>query len=119
MRKYRVVFDRDFTWYLAMRHTFSFEGRLPREIISDRNGKDGKEAFFFFDSYGKLVPTKHPIMLAALIKTKGSVNLHIKMYAEDRARGRLTGIEFNEWCRDWNAPEWFKRAVEAQKCRYY
>lgn len=54
----------------------------------------GKEAFYKWDSNGKILPTKHPNQLHALLKTKGSVNLHIKMFAEDRAKGLFPLNEF-------------------------
>ena len=119
MKRYSQAFERDFKWYLAIRHDFSFDGRLPIKIVYDKNGISGKEAFFLYDSQGKLCPTRHPLLLASLIRTKGSVNLHIKMYAEDRANGCLPSILFKELCTAYNVPEWFIMAVEQQKIKYY
>lgn len=177
--KYSDSFNRDFNWYLKMRHKFDFDGSndyskqsiqifkrntgsadyelinevpfntfkdqyptmfdgecvkrfsdgvfadhalsLKSEpiIISDKKGVSGKEAFFQFDSNGVIVPTKHPNLLQTLLKTKGSVNLHIKMYAEDRASGLFPGYEFRAFCIKYRCPPWFKEAVERQKFKYY
>lgn len=114
--KYSNNFIRDFNWYLSMRHLFSFDGKIPETIKYDPKGIDGKQCFHKFDSTGKLLPTKHPNLVACLLRTKGSVNLHIKMYAEDRANGVLPGIIFDEMCEEFNVPEWFRTAVENQ-CR--
>lgn len=116
MRKYSKNFDADFHWYLKMRNTFDFDGRLDKyDITHDPKGVDGKRAFLLLDSTGQVVPTKHPTMLKRLIKTKGSVNLHIKMYAESRADGCLPKVLFEEVCLEYGVPEWFILSVEKQK----
>lgn len=125
-QKYSPDFERDFNWYLKMRTKFNFDGcngywnKQGNDIIVfDKNGVIGKEAFYKWDSQGKITPTKHPNILHTLLKTKGSVNLHIKMYAEDRAKGLLPLIEFNDFCIKNSCPVWFKDAVEQQKLKYY
>ena len=64
-------------------------------------------------------PTYEPNKLKTLLKTKGSVNLHIKMYAEDRAKGYLPKIEFDKICTEYDLPSWFIDAVENQKKKYF
>jgi hypothetical protein len=118
-KKYSKGFERDFKWYMSMRHRFNFDGHLDRDIEYDPKGVDGKKAFHKFDSSGRLVPTKHPNILRTLLKTKGSTNLHIKMYAEDRAKNRLPLLEFRGMCIQFKAPYWFREAVEHQKSKYY
>lgn len=113
--KYSANFLRDFNWYLKVRHVFTFDGQPERDIIYDRGGIDGRRAFYFFDSVGRLKPTRHPNLLKALLKTKGSVNLHIKMYKEDRLKGLLSPVEFRGMCIKWKAPKWFYNAVEFKK----
>lgn len=153
--KYSISFERDFKWYLLVRHLFNFDGsssyfkrtvqiykrkvgekeyQLQNEIpfatfketystmvsgysvktfsdgmffeyafipaaypiiLFDKNGVTGKEAFYQWDSNGKILSTRHPNLLLSLLKTKGSVNLNIKMYAEDRAKGSLPLINFS------------------------
>lgn len=87
-------------------------------IQYDVNGLSAKECFYIFDSQGRIEKTKEPEKLEQLYKTKGSVNLHIKMYAEDRAKGYLPKIEFQEIIKEIKAPEWFEKAVENQKIKY-
>jgi hypothetical protein len=116
--KYSKNFNRDFAWYLKMRHFFNFDGSLPPDIVFSADGIDGKQAFFLYDSQGKSIPTKHPALLATLIKIKGGVNLHIKMYAEDRASGLFPGLEFRALSIKLKAPYWFRDAVEHQKWKY-
>ena len=120
MAKYSKRFVEDFKWFLSVRHAFSFDGRLDKyDIEFDIHGVNAMDAFLKLDAYGKIVPTKHPNILKSLIKTKGSVNLHIKMYAEDRAKGILPKILFNDIIEEYKAPTWFVDAVENQKNKYY
>ncbi len=136
MVKYSEGFNRDFNWYLSVRRSFNFNGSPCKDILYDKNGVDGKEAFFMYDSRGDLLPTRHPNILRSLLKTKGSVNLHIKSWAEDRAKGILPKYEFTgdgktlEWENGkpvyypnykirFNLPEWVIEAVENQKYKYY
>lgn len=124
--KYTDNFNRDFCWFLKMRHTFNFDGcsnyfnKKGENIIQyDRNGIDGKKAFYLWDSQGVIKPTKHPNLLHTLLKIKGSVNLHIKMYAEDRANANMGGLEFRAMCIKWKSPDWFRQAVENQKVKIW
>ena len=124
--KYSKNFERDYKWYLSVANVFSFDGtkdyynKKGVELIQiDDNGKTAKECFYLYDSNGIIKPTCEPEELKTLLKTKGSVNLHIKMYAEDRAKGYLPKIDFNEIIKELCLPEWFVRAVEKQKNKYY
>jgi hypothetical protein len=83
------------------------------------NGKTAKECFYLYDSNGVIQETREPKELEKLYRTKGSVNLHIKMYAEDRAKGILPRMIFDQMCLEFNAPGWFGDAVEKQKVKYY
>lgn len=125
MKKYNPNFERDFNWYLSMRHKFNFDGvhlyynKNGESIIQyDKNGVSGKEAFYIWDSMGKIKPTKHPNILFTLLKVKGSTNLHIKMYAEDRAACNINKLEFRALCIHFKSPQWFFDAVERQKFKY-
>ncbi len=99
--KYSERFNKDFKWYLSIRHIFNFDGqhtyinKKGHTLVNyDPKGISGKEAFYLYDSHGIIKPTKHPNLLTTLLKTKGSVNLHIKMYAEDLAKCYLSKLEF-------------------------
>jgi len=125
MKKYNSNFERDVKWYLSVRHKFNFDGcafyyhKQGEPVIKHSNrGVSGIEAFFQYDSNGKVVETKHPNILHTLLKTKGSVNLHIKMYAEDRAACNFSKIEFRALCIQLKSPNWFREAVENQKWKY-
>ena len=124
--KYSESFERDFRWYLSMRHKFNFDGceeyynkKGDKIIFYDKNGVSGKDAFFQWDSNGKIKPTKHPNILHTLLKVKGSTNLHIKEYAEDRASCNMNLIEFRALCISFKSPDWFREAVERQKVKYW
>lgn len=121
IKKYSASFNRDFNWYLYIRSIFNFDGgdSTRHEVIYDKNGLDGRYAFFKWDSNGILLPTKHPNILRSLLKTKGSVNLHIRMYAQGRAEGTFPLIEFRAFCIKNKVPKWFAEAVENQKFKYY
>ena len=124
--KYSKKFEKDYQWYLSVSHAFNFDGKEHYTtkkgvnlIRYDENGKTAKECFYLYDSQGIIETTKEPDKLKTLYKTKGSVNLHIKMYAEDRAQGLLPKIEFEKICKEFNVPDWFRNAVENQKGKYY
>jgi hypothetical protein len=124
--KYSNKFERDYKWYLSVSDIFYFDGikdyysKKGIELIQfDENGKTAKECFYLYDTNGIVKPTFQPTELKTLLKTKGSVNLHIKMYAEDRAKGYLPKIEFEKICNEYNLPKWFIDAVENQKKKYY
>lgn len=121
MKKYSNNFLRDIRWFIKVRNIFNFDGKFSYEIPHDKNGVDFLKAFFLFDAQGKIVPTRHPRALQTLLLVKGSVNLHIKMYAQDRAKGYLPKIEFDKICKGFKfkVPKWFIDAVEFQKQKYY
>ncbi len=63
-KKYSIDFENNITWYLSIRHTFNFDGvntyhnKKGENIIQyDKNGVDGKEAFFQWDSNCKIKAT--------------------------------------------------------------
>ena len=125
LKKYNKNFQRDVKWYLSMRNILNFDGcseyinkKGKSIIIYDKNGVNGIEAFFQYDSNGIIKPTKHVNLLHTLLKVKGSVNLHIKMYSEDRAKNILSLNELKELSETFKAPEWFYLSVEKQKLKY-
>ncbi len=123
--KYNPNFIRDVKFYYTNRKRFNFDGvgeyvnkSGSPVIVEDIHGVDGVKAFYIYDSQGKILPTKHPNLLHSLLKTKGSVNLHIKMYAEDIAKCYLPKIEFDKMAKQINAPDWFTDAVDRQRWKY-
>lgn len=120
--KYTANFTRDFNWYLSVRKLFNFSGDVLRDkkggelkITHTVTGVTGKHAFKVYDSEGLLLPTKHPNILFSALKAKASANFHIKMYANDRSKGFLSGIELKDLLQEIKAPEWFCRAIENQR----
>lgn len=112
MKKYSNNFNEVFQFYFRMRKQFWFAGgELTKSPVQDRNGVDGKRAFFLMESTGKMVPTKHPNLLFALLKSKASANFHIKQYAEDKAEFRMSWIELEEIFEEEKYPQWFQKAV--------
>lgn len=113
---------KDIKFYLSVRNVFNFDGascyvnKKGEDIVQySDNGVDFITAFKAFDTNGTILPTRHPTTLAKLLKTKGSVNLHIKMYSEDRSNGVLPFFDFVDICSGVKAPLWFVKAVEKQK----
>ncbi len=123
--KYSNKFEQDFEWYASVSHIFNFDGKNQyydkkgnNVIVFSENGISAKEAFYFWDSQGKIKATNEPKMLHKIIKTKGSINLHIKMYAEDRAKGLLCRSDIEDIAKEFGAPQWFIDAIERQKTNY-
>jgi len=123
--KYSINFESDYNWYLSVANFFNFDGtdeyynkKGIKIIQHNDNGLTAKECFYLYDSQGIIKETKEPDLLRILLKTKGSVNLHIKMYAEDRAKGYLPRKEFEEICKECNATQWFIDAVNNQAYKY-
>lgn len=124
--KYSKKFELTYNWYLSVSHIFSFDGTNEyynkkgiKLVQFEKKGKTAKECFYLYDTHGIVKTTCEPEKLKTLLKTKGSVNLHIKMYAEDRAKGYLPKIEFDKICAEYDLPRWFVDAVEHQKKKYY
>ena len=117
-KTYRKFKETTFKEYLRLSKFFSFAG-CAIDVISNATGVDAIEAFFEIESNGKLFPTKHPNILRRLLICKASVNLHIQMYAEDRAKGYLPKKVFQEMVAEMNLPDWFMDAVEMQKYKFY
>jgi len=123
--KFSKRFESDYAWYLSVSDVFNFDGK---QFYYDKKGENiiqpiysgltAKECFYWYDSQGVIKPCREPIKLKILLKTKGSVNLHIKMYAQDRAKAYLPKIEFDKIIKELNLPDWFVNAVEKQKVKY-
>lgn len=114
--KYSKKFNESFDFYFRMRKKFNFSGGDVLKVIFDEKGDDAKLAFFKWESTGKIVPTKHPLLFHALLKSKASCNFHVKeLYSRDLANGHLSRIELEEVYQEINPPEWFRDAVENYK----
>ena len=135
-------FERDYTFYLANKDTFTFAGTdvkrdfniqfpgesepmevdddgtlkpLPFTVPYSPTGKTAKVCFHQLDSVGKCKPCSEPELLVQLLTCKSSVNLNIKIWAQSRAEYTLSKEELKECLEFYNAPEWVFKAIENQK----
>lgn len=118
-------FNRDWLWYFKYRNIFNFDAikeyvnkKGEALVKPNQRGLSAKECFYIFDSTGKIEPCKEPELLQEILRAKGSINLHIKMWAEARANCELSGIEFDEIIKQRELPKWVVKAVEIQKFKY-
>lgn len=102
--------ERDLEWVrfaIKNRHVLNFAGkRLDPFPPASLDGKSGMEAFIIYDTHGKIVPTRHPNLLTALIVVKSSLNLHLKMWKEGIIDGTFTGYEIRSILISLGAPNW-------------
>lgn len=75
--KYSKNFERDWKWYYDNKNIFTFSGSPKKEIKSDFK-YSAKEAFYLFDTQGKLVGCIEPKLLQQIFKCKESINFQIK-----------------------------------------
>lgn len=77
------------------------------------SGVSAMECWFAKDAHGKTLPCREPELLDKVLRGKASVNLQVKLWAEDVANGKLLPqAELVEYVHGW--PEWVLRAVMAQ-----
>lgn len=82
-------------------------------MVADTNGHSALECWWAKDTHGKTLPCREPELLAKVIRSKQSVNLQVKLWAEDVADGMLLRqAELVEYVHGW--PEWVLRAVMEQ-----
>jgi hypothetical protein len=120
--KYSERFDENFELYARLKDVYNFapydvfKGKVPQSV---KKPISIKEAFYRFDTHGKLLQTKDMQLLTQLIVCKCSINFSIKEYAQDRARGWLSYLDLLDIQEEHNLPQWFVEAVEKQKSKYY
>ena len=104
---------------------FAFYRDTPLDMIghsigvttnADANGRTALECWWAKDTHGKTLPCREPELLAKVMRSKQSVNLQIKLWAEDVADGMLLRQpELVEYCHGW--PEWVLRATMEQAAK--
>lgn len=83
------------------------------DMPNDPNGRSALECWWAKDTHGKTIPCREPEILSKVIRSKQSVNLQIKLWAEDMASGLLLRqAELVGYTHGW--PEWTMRAVMEQ-----
>ena len=78
------------------------------------DGVSAIEALYYYESSGVKKKCNDLETLENFFQAKGSLDLQIKMWAEDRAKGWLNSLEMNEYIDELNYPEWVLKAVENQ-----
>ena len=116
--KFSKNFERDWNWYLKYKDVFTFSGSPPKTIEKGKQ-YSAKEAFYLYDSQGKLVPTYEPELLQQIFKCKEAVNFQIKEWSQDRVKGYLPKIEFQKISEEFELLDWMILAVEKQKYKHY
>lgn len=125
--KYSARFERDYEFYIKNLERFSFCGKNDNEfldkngndiVVSDINGVCAKEAFYEYDSTGKISKTYEPELLLNLYKCKASINLHITLWAHGRGEGTFPRIEWDEYVKKIGLLPWISKAVEKKMWDY-
>ena len=103
MNEYSKNFERDYSFYLKNKDVFNFDGSIyysnkkGESLVNySENGLSAKESFYKYDSNGEASFCKEPELLYQILKTKGSINFHIKMWSEGRYDGTLPKHELSQ-----------------------
>jgi len=116
-KKYSKAFERDWQFYVACLDLFTFSGKPAPMISVDVAGADAKRCFHRYDSTGRMPACRDPGLLRRVLIAKGSVNLHIKMWAEGLTEGTLTRPELEDFLSSINAPSWVLEATLRNRAR--
>jgi len=111
MKKYSDNFERDYNFYIQNIDNFTF---CTEEInvLYLKDGVDAKEAFFIFDSKGKLVPTFEPELLKSVIFIKKAINFQIIQWASSY-NDMFMGV--NDYLKIFiNPPPWVEHSFRQQ-----
>ena len=110
--KLSAKFIRDWNFYLANKAKFNFPGVEVPIPEFDSDGISAQEAFYIFDSTGKLSPCSQPGLLKAVIVCKKAINLQIKMWVE----GFLDMGEVIEYymAEFFQPPDWVEKSFRNQ-----
>lgn len=85
-------------------------------LISDPKGASALQAWIAFDTYGKTIPCFEAEKLHKVFRAKKSVNLQIKLWAEDLSQGfLLSQSELIDYTFGW--PKWVLDAVFRQAAK--
>lgn len=139
-RSFSPQFERDYTFYLSQKDTFTFAGTdikrdynvqfpgepesldeegkpLPFTVPYSPTGKSAKVCFYQLDSEGKCKPCSEPELLVQILTCKAAINLQIKIWSQSRAEYTLSKEELQEYLEFYQAPEWVFKAIENQKLK--
>jgi len=119
MKKYSARFEEDFKFYLDNKEKFNFYGGIV-DLGPYNENINVKQAFYQFDTYGKVVGCVNPRLLQQIIICKKSVNWHIKEWVLGY-NDLCQGVDF--YIKEFiNPPEWIEKAFRMslyRSCRKY
>jgi hypothetical protein len=118
MPKYKTNFERDWAFYVDNSSVFTFSGKPLITHPFKATGVSAKEAFYIKDSTGKVIATKELTLLQKVFNVKASINLQIKMWAEDLAMGILHIQDLWYIKKEYNPPDWVFDAIVQQSKKY-
>jgi hypothetical protein len=119
-KRYRPTFNRDWWFYNENSERFTFCGSAVELPAFAKEGVDAKTAFWQLDSLGRCDPTRHPLHLQRILRTKASLNFQIRQWCEGRIEGCLPMCEFKPYLQKIQAPMWVLEAVIQQSaCLYF
>lgn len=116
---YSAVFERDYAWYLQWASVFDFDGSSAAldKVRPDPVGKPAKDCFYAYDSTGKILPCCEPELLLSIYKCKGSINFHIKLWAEGLAERTLWRSELEGLRVEFDLLPWMVQAIWHQAAK--
>ena len=95
---------------------FCFAGvEVPTPEFND-GGRSAKEAFYIFDSTGKLPPCSQPSLLKAAITCKKAINLQLKMWVEG-FEDMLEPVEYY-MAEFFQPPNWVEKSFRRQLAKH-
>lgn len=85
-------------------------------LESSNSGHSALECWWALDTHGKTVPCRELDVLSKVMRSKKSVNLQVRLWAEDIADGMLLRqSELLDYTHKW--PEWVFRATMEQAAK--
>jgi hypothetical protein len=90
-------FEQDYEMYFRLKDIFTFTGinvknKYHRFVFSE-SGNTAKECFYTLDTHGKYIACNELELLFSIIGCKISLNLHIKMWAEEYLEFRTSSLK--------------------------
>jgi RNAse (barnase) inhibitor barstar len=127
MIKFSEQFNRDYELYSRLKNIFTFSGvdvrkKYHRFEYSDL-GVTAKEAFYFLDTNGRYSKCNNLDELYEVLTCKISINLHIKMWAEEYLEYRKSNLPeeiaysnlfLDDIMTEFQFPVWVEHAIVKQ-----
>jgi hypothetical protein len=116
--RYSANFEKDFNFYMANKEKFIFCGEQVAPFPFAANGPSAKEAFYKFDSTGKILACAEPELATALLRCKKAINFQLKQWVEGYDDCLIAIHEYlTEFLGE--APPWIERAFRNQRAKTY